>query len=158
DGWAYIRLNAFQEDSDDGVGKKLRDFQAQNSGKIKGLVFDLRDNPGGLLNQAVKISDEFLDGGLVGYTQGREESQQEKFFAHSKPNFNSYPMVILVNGGTASASEIVAGALQDQGRALIVGTQTFGKGSVQTILPIDDHSAVQLTTARYYTPSGRSIQ
>jgi carboxyl-terminal processing protease len=118
----------------------------------------LRDNPGGLLNQAVKISDEFLNGGLVVYTQGRDESQREQFFAHSKTGFYAYPMIILVNGGTASASEIVAGALQDQGRALVVGTQTFGKGSVQTILPIDDHSALQLTTARYYTPGGRSIQ
>ncbi|HLX38016.1 MAG TPA: S41 family peptidase, partial [Candidatus Binataceae bacterium] len=125
---------------------------------IRGLVLDLRDNPGGLLNQAVNIADEFLNGGMVVYTQGRDASNREKYFAHSKSGFYAFPMIVLVNGGTASASEIVAGALQDQGRALIVGTQTFGKGSVQTILPIDDHSALQLTTARYYTPAGRSIQ
>src|SRR5579871_5000598 len=158
DGFGYIRLSDFQEASDEEIQKTLEGFQNQGHGKIAGLVLDLRDNPGGLLNQAVKISDEFLNGGLVVYTQGRDESQREQFFAHSKTGFYAYPMIILVNGGTASASEIVAGALQDQGRALVVGTQTFGKGSVQTILPIDDHSALQLTTARYYTPGGRSIQ
>jgi carboxyl-terminal processing protease len=158
DGYAYIRLDEFQEGSDAEIEKRIESFEQDGHGKIAGLVLDLRDNPGGLLSQAVKISDEFLDGGLVVYTQGRDESQREKFFAHSKVGFSAYPMVILVNGGTASASEIVAGALQDQGRALVVGTQTFGKGSVQTILPIDDHSALQLTTARYYTPGGRSIQ
>ncbi len=125
---------------------------------MKGLVLDLRDNPGGLLNQAVKVSDEFLDGGLIVYTQGRNENQQQKYFSHKKTGFEDYPMVVLVNGGSASASEIVAGALQDQKRAVIVGTQTFGKGSVQTILPLDDHSALRLTTARYFTPNGRSIQ
>jgi carboxyl-terminal processing protease len=158
DGYAYIRLDEFQEGSDAEIEKRIESFEQEGHGKIAGLVLDLRDNPGGLLSQAVKISDEFLNGGLVVYTQGRDESQREKFFAHSKAGFYAYPMVILVNGGTASASEIVAGALQDQGRALVVGTQTFGKGSVQTILPIDDHSALQLTTARYYTPGGRSIQ
>lgn len=158
DGFGYIRLSDFQEASDEEIEKTLAGFQNQGHGKISGLIFDLRDNPGGLLTQAVKISDEFLNGGLVVYTQGRDESQREQFFAHAKTGFNAYPMIILVNGGTASASEIVAGALQDQGRALVVGTQTFGKGSVQTILPIDDHSALQLTTARYYTPGGRSIQ
>ena len=121
-------------------------------------MFDLRDNPGGLLNQAVKVSDDFLDGGLIVYTQGREENQQQKYFSHKKKDWVDYPMVVLVNGGSASASEIVAGALQDQKRAVILGTQTFGKGSVQTILPLDDHSALRLTTARYYTPAGRSIQ
>jgi len=121
-------------------------------------VLDLRDNPGGLLNQSVQVGDEFLDGGLIVYTQGRQESQQQKYFSHRKKDFVDYPMVVLVNGGSASASEIVAGALQDQRRAITVGTQTFGKGSVQTILPLDDHSALRLTTARYYTPNGRSIQ
>jgi len=122
------------------------------------LVLDLRDNPGGLLNQAVSVADAFLDGGLVVYTQGRLDSQQQKYFAHKKSDFADYPMVVLVNGGSASASEIVAGALQDQRRAIIEGTQTFGKGSVQTILPLDDESALRLTTARYFTPNGRSIQ
>ena len=121
-------------------------------------MLDLRDNPGGLLNQAVQVGDEFLDGGLIVYTQGRQENQQQKYFSHRKKDFVDYPMVVLVNGGSASASEIVAGALQDQRRAITVGTQTFGKGSVQTILPLDDHSALRLTTARYYTPNGRSIQ
>ena len=158
DGYAYIRLDQFQEASDEEIEQRIASFQKEDHGRIRGMVLDLRDNPGGLLNQAVKIADEFLDGGMVVYTQGRDETQQEKFFAHPKSGFYPFPLIVLVNGGTASASEIVAGALQDHGRALIVGTQTFGKGSVQTILPIDDHSALQLTTARYYTPAGRSIQ
>ena len=158
EGYGYIRVSTFQENTDDGVEKAIDEFEAKDHGKIKGIVFDLRDNPGGLLNQAVKVSDDFLDGGLIVYTQGREETQQQKYFSHKKKDFVDYPMVVLVNGGSASASEIVAGALQDQKRAVIVGTQTFGKGSVQTILPLDDHSALRLTTARYYTPSGRSIQ
>ena len=158
DGYGYIRVTTFQENTGDGVEKAIDEFDAKDHGKIKGLVFDLRDNPGGLLNQAVKVSDDFLDGGLIVYTQGREENQQQKYFSHKKKDFVDYPMVVLVNGGSASASEIVAGALQDQKRAVILGTQTFGKGSVQTILPLDDHSALRLTTARYYTPTGRSIQ
>jgi carboxyl-terminal processing protease len=158
EGYGYIRVTTFQENTGDGVEKAIDEFESKDHGKIKGIVFDLRDNPGGLLNQAVKVSDDFLDGGLIVYTQGREENQQQKYFAHKKPGFVDYPMVVLVNGGSASASEIVAGALQDQKRAVILGTQTFGKGSVQTILPLDDHSALRLTTARYYTPAGRSIQ
>jgi carboxyl-terminal processing protease len=157
-GYDYIRISTFQESTDNGVEKALDDFEKENHDHIKGLVLDLRDNPGGLLNQAVKVSDDFLDGGLVVYTQGRLENQQQKFFSHKKKDFDDYPMVVLVNGGSASASEIVAGALQDQRRAVVVGTQTFGKGSVQTILPLDDHSALRLTTARYFTPNGRSIQ
>jgi carboxyl-terminal processing protease len=157
-GYGYIRVTTFQENTGEGVEKAIDEIEAKDHGKIKGLVFDLRDNPGGLLNQAVKVSDDFLDGGLIVYTQGREENQQQKYFSHKKKDFVDYPMVVLVNGGSASASEIVAGALQDQRRAVILGTQTFGKGSVQTILPLDDHSALRLTTARYYTPSGRSIQ
>ena len=158
DGYGYVRISTFQESTDDGVEKAIDDFEKADHGKVKGLVLDLRDNPGGLLNQAVKVSDEFLDGGLIVYTQGRNENQQQKYFSHKKTGFEDYPMVVLVNGGSASASEIVAGALQDQKRAVIVGTQTFGKGSVQTILPLDDHSALRLTTARYFTPNGRSIQ
>jgi len=158
EGFGYIRVTTFQENTGEGVEKAIDDFESKDHGKIKGVVFDLRDNPGGLLNQAVKVSDDFLDGGLIVYTQGREENQQQKYFSHKKKDWTDYPMVVIVNGGSASASEIVAGALQDQKRAVILGTQTFGKGSVQTILPLDDHSALRLTTARYYTPAGRSIQ
>jgi carboxyl-terminal processing protease len=158
DGYDYVRITTFQDGTIEDVNKALNKFAKQDHGHIKGLVLDLRDNPGGLLNQAVSISDTFLDGGLVVYTQGRLDSQQQKYFAHKKSNFSDYPMVVLVNGGSASASEIVAGALQDQRRAIIEGTQTFGKGSVQTILPLDDDSALRLTTARYLTPNGRSIQ
>jgi carboxyl-terminal processing protease len=157
-GFGYLRVTTFQENTGEGVEKAIGEFAAKDHGKLKGIVFDLRDNPGGLLNQAVKVSDDFLDGGMIVYTQGREENQQQKYFSHKKKDFVDYPMVVLVNGGSASASEIVAGALQDQKRAVILGTQTFGKGSVQTILPLDDHSALRLTTARYYTPTGRSIQ
>src|SRR5208282_4224066 len=158
DGFDYIRISTFQENTDEAVQKALDDFEKENHGRIKGLVLDLRDDPGGLLQQAVKVSDAFLDGGMIVYTQGRQENQEQKFFSHKKSGFEDYPMVVLVNGGTASASEIVAGALQDQRRAVVIGTQTFGKGSVQTILPLDDHSALRLTTARYFTPNGRSIQ
>ncbi|HEY2525147.1 MAG TPA: S41 family peptidase [Candidatus Binataceae bacterium] len=157
-GYEYIRVTSFEEGTGDDLQKALDKFRASHSGQTKGLVLDLRDNPGGLLNQAVQVGDEFLDGGLIVYTQGRQENQQQKYFSHRKKDFVDYPMVVLVNGGSASASEIVAGALQDQRRAITVGTQTFGKGSVQTILPLDDHSALRLTTARYYTPNGRSIQ
>jgi carboxyl-terminal processing protease len=158
DGFDYIRISTFQENTDEAVQKALEQFEKENHGRIKGLVLDLRDDPGGLLQQAVKVSDQFLDGGMIVYTQGRLENQEQKFFSHKKKDFDDFPMVVLVNGGTASASEIVAGALQDQRRAVVVGTQTFGKGSVQTILPLDDHSALRLTTARYFTPNGRSIQ
>src|SRR6202140_2050119 len=157
-GYGYIRVTTFQENTGDGVEKAIDGFEAKDHGKLKGIVFDLRDNPGGLLNQAVKVSDDFLDGGLIVYTQGREENQQQKYFSHKKKDWVDYPMGVLVNGGSASGAENVAGALQDQKRAVILGTQTFGKGSVQTILPLDDHSALRLTTARYYTPTGRSIQ
>ena len=158
DGFDYVRVSTFQENTDEAVQKALDDFEKEHEGHIKGLVLDLRDDPGGLLQQAVKVSDEFLDGGMIVYTLGRREDQEQKFFSHKKSDFDDYPLVVLVNGGTASASEIVAGALQDQRRAVVVGTQTFGKGSVQTILPLDDHSALRLTTARYFTPNGRSIQ
>src|SRR6202158_4472338 len=158
-GYGYIRVTTFQENTGEGVEKAIGEFEAKEHGKLKGIVFDLRDNPGGLLNQAVKVSDDFLDGGLIVYTQGREETQQQKYFSHKKKDFADFPMVVLVNGGSASASEIVAGALQDQKRALILGTQTFGKGSVQTILPLaEGDAAIRLTTARYFTPNGRSIQ
>jgi carboxyl-terminal processing protease len=131
---------------------------AAEKGGIKGLVLDLRNNPGGLLTQAVRVSDMFLESGLIVYTEGRIEAQKQKYFAQKEGTWNDFPIVVLVNGGSASASEIVAGALQDHRRAVVLGTKTFGKGSVQTILPLDDNSALRLTTARYFTPNGRSIQ
>lgn len=157
-GYGLVRITTFQENTSEDVEKALDQFNKDNKGHVKGVVLDLRDDPGGLLNQAVRVSDEFLDGGLIVYTEGRLESQRQKYFAHKKNPFEDFPMVVLVNGGSASASEIVAGALQDHKRAAILGTQTFGKGSVQTILPLDDKSALRLTTARYFTPNGRSIQ
>jgi carboxyl-terminal processing protease len=146
DGYGYVRITTFQDGTTEDVQRAMEDFRKENHGQIKGMVLDLRDNPGGLLNQAVSVSDDFLDGGLIVYTQGRQENQQQKYFAHKKKDFGDFPMVVLVNGGSASASEIVAGALQDQRRAIIEGTQTFGKGSVQTILPLDDQSALRLPT------------
>ena len=156
-GYGYIRLAQFQERSDRDVQKALEKLAAEKGG-IKGLVLDLRNNPGGLLTQAVRISDLFLDSGLIVYTEGRIEGQKQKYFAQKDGSWMDFPLVVLVNGGSASASEIVAGALQDHKRAVVLGTKTFGKGSVQTILPLDDNSALRLTTARYFTPSGRSIQ
>ncbi len=157
EGYGYIRLAQFQERSDRDVQKALEKMAAEKGG-LKGLVLDLRNDPGGLLTQAVRISDLFLDSGLIVYTEGRIESQKQKYFAQKDGSWMDFPMVVLVNGGSASASEIVAGALQDHKRAVILGTKTFGKGSVQTILPLDDNSALRLTTARYFTPNGRSIQ
>jgi len=157
-GYDYVRVSTFQEHTDDDVEAALQKFEKEHKGKIRGLVLDLRDDPGGLLNQAVHVADDFLDGGMIVYTEGRLESQKQKYLSHKKGDYVDYPMVVLVNGGSASASEIVAGALQDHRRAVILGTQTFGKGSVQTILPLDDKSALRLTTARYFTPNGRSIQ
>jgi len=156
-GYGYVRLAQFQERSDRDIQRALEKLAAEKSG-LKGLVLDLRNNPGGLLNQAVRVSDLFLDSGLIVYTDGRIESQKQKFFAQKDGTWADFPVVVLVNGGSASASEIVAGALQDHKRAVVLGTKTFGKGSVQTILPLDDNSALRLTTARYFTPKGRSIQ
>lgn len=155
-GFVYARIAQFQN----GTGEDLVEALAGNEpddGPVKGLVLDLRNNPGGLLGQAVSVSDLFLDSGLIVYTDGRLERQKQKFPATRKDSRTDFPMVVLVNGGTASASEIVAGALQDHKRALIVGARTFGKGLVQTILPLDDRSALRLTTAEYFTPNGRSI-
>jgi carboxyl-terminal processing protease len=156
-GYGYVRLAQFQERSDRDVQRALEKLAAETSG-LKGLVLDLRNNPGGLLNQAVRVSDLFLDSGMIVYTDGRIESQKQKFFAQKDGTWVDFPLVVLVNGGSASASEIVAGALQDHKRAVVLGTKSFGKGSVQTILPLDDSSALRLTTARYFTPKGRSIQ
>lgn len=156
-GYGYIRLAQFQERSDRDLQRALDKLVAEKSG-MKGLVLDLRNNPGGLLTQAVRVSDLFLESGLIVYTEGRIETQRQKYFARKEGAWLDFPLVVLVNGGSASASEIVAGALQDHNRAVVLGTKTFGKGSVQTILPLDDNSALRLTTARYFTPKGRSIQ
>ena len=156
-GYGYVRLAQFQERGDRDIQKALEKLAAEKAG-LKGLVLDLRNNPGGLLNQAVRVSDLFLESGMIVYTDGRIESQKQKFFAQKEGTWSDFPIVVLVNGGSASASEIVAGALQDHKRAVVLGTKTFGKGSVQTILPLDDNSALRLTTARYFTPKGRSIQ
>ena len=156
--YGYIRLSQFQEKTDGEFEKAMKALEEESKGTLKGLVLDLRNNPGGLLDQAVKISDRFIESGLIVSVEGRKEDQKMKFFAHPDGNSVRYPLVVLVNGGSASAAEIVAGAIQDQGRGVIVGTQTFGKGSVQTIIPLKDGSGLRLTTARYYTPNGRSIQ
>ena len=157
-GYAYIRVTQFQERTDEDLESAIRNLGKESGGSLAGVVLDLRNNPGGLLTQAVRVSDVFLDSGLIVYTEGRLEGQKQRYFAHKRKTHSEFPMVVIVNGGSASAAEIVAGALQDHRRALVLGTQTFGKGSVQTILPLDDSSALRLTTARYYTPSGRSIQ
>ena len=156
-GYGYVRVTQFQERTDEDLEAALKKLDGEGKG-LQGLVLDLRNDPGGLLTQAVKVSDAFLDSGLIVYTDGRLENQKQKYFAHKPGTWSEFPMVVLVNGGSASASEIVAGALQDHKRALVLGTTTFGKGSVQTILPLGDNTALRLTTARYYTPSGRSIQ
>jgi carboxyl-terminal processing protease len=152
----YVRIRSFTKTTSRDLDKVLDEFRRK---QVKKLVLDLRNNPGGLLNQAVEVSDRFLKPeNLIVYTQGRTEEQNMRFTTHDRVQRVAYPMIILVNGGSASASEIVAGALQDSSRAIILGTQTFGKGSVQTIIPLSDGSALRLTTARYYTPSGRVIQ
>ncbi|MDP2688841.1 MAG: S41 family peptidase [Deltaproteobacteria bacterium] len=159
EGFGYIRIAQFQEKTTDDLKKALKDLTAQSGkGGLKGLVLDLRNNPGGLLQEAVSVSDEFLSSGLIVYTKGRASGQDMSFSADKAGTQPDYPMIVLVNNGSASASEIVAGALQDHSRAIILGTATFGKGSVQTIIPLSDGSAVRLTTSKYYTPSGRSIQ
>lgn len=157
-GYGYLRITQFQERTGSDLDKAIEKLETESGGSLTGLVLDLRNNPGGLLNQAVKVADEFIDSGLIVYTDGRLENQKHKYFGHKKGSRTTFPMIVLVNGGSASASEIVAGALQDHKRALVLGTPTFGKGSVQTILPLEANAAIRLTTARYYTPSGRSIQ
>ncbi len=157
DQYAYLRVAQFQQQTNRDLRKAIQELN-DKAGGIKGLVLDLRNNPGGLLTQAVEVTDLFLDSGLIVYTEGRLDHQKQKFFAHKRGSWTEFPMVVLVNSGSASASEIVAGAMQDHKRAIVLGTKTFGKGSVQTILPLDDHSALRLTTARYFTPKGRSIQ
>lgn len=157
-GYAYVRLSQFQAGTADSLRRKLSKLKEEASGELKGLILDLRNNPGGVLNGAIAVSDMFISNGLIVSTRGRLEDSTVEYTATPNDYLKNSPMVVLVNGGSASASEIVAGALQDHGRAIILGTKTFGKGSVQTILPIDNGAALKITTARYYTPSGRSIQ
>lgn len=157
-GYGYVRIAQFQVNT----GRKLRDevdkLKAENGGQLKGLVLDMRNNPGGVLTAAVSVSDAFISKGLIVYTEGRTADSEQKFNASPDDILGGAPIVVLVNGGSASASEIVAGALQDHNRAIIMGSKTFGKGSVQTVLPMKNNAALKLTTARYYTPNGHSIQ
>lgn len=157
-GFAYVRLSQFQARTSDDLLKGIGKLRQQADGRLKGLVLDLRNNPGGVLQAAVGVADAFLSTGTIVYTEGRIEDSQLRFEATSDDVIDGAPMVVLVNGGSASASEIVAGALQDHRRAVIMGRQTFGKGSVQTIVPVNQKTAIKLTTARYFTPNGRSIQ
>ena len=155
---AYLRITTFSEQTVAGLEKEIREIKRELGEDMAGVVLDLRGNPGGLLDQAVKVSDAFLEQGEIVSTRGRQTGDAQRFNAKSGDLIDGLPMVVLINGGSASASEIVAGALQDHGRAVVLGTQSFGKGSVQTIIPIAGHGAVRLTTSLYYTPSGRSIQ
>ena len=157
-GYGYLRISQFQSKTAENLVDAIEDLKKENDGPLKGTVLDLRNNPGGVLNGAVAVSDAFLDKGMIVYTEGRIADSKLRFNATPDDVINGAPLVVLVNQGSASASEIVAGALQDHKRAIIVGSKTFGKGSVQTILPLSSESALKLTTARYYTPSGRSIQ
>ncbi len=153
----YIRIASFQERTVDDVKKTLKEIDAK-ANPLRGLVIDMRNNPGGLLNQSVEVSDLFLKSGVIVSTRGRSKNMESKAVAKDDKDEPSCPIVVIVNEGTASAAEIVSGALQDNGRAVILGTQTFGKGSVQTVIPLEDGAALKLTTAKYYTPKGRSIQ
>ncbi|VFN02954.1 MAG: carboxyl-terminal processing protease [Candidatus Kentron sp. G] len=157
-GFGYLRITQFQAETGKFLQAALSELKKENGDSLKGLVLDLRNNPGGMLSAAVEVTDAFLKKGIIVYTKGRRKEGQLKFNAKPTDILNGAPMVVLVNEGSASASEIVAGALQDHKRALIVGNKTFGKGSVQTILPMNDGDALKLTTARYFTPSGTSIQ
>jgi carboxyl-terminal processing protease len=158
EGFGYLRISHFQSRTNEDMIRAIGKLKRESGGRLKGLVLDLRNNPGGVLNGAVAVSDAFLTEGLIVYTQGRLENSRLNFTATPDDVIAGAPIVVLVNGGSASASEIVAGALQDHKRAVIMGDQTFGKGSVQTIVPVNQNAAVKLTTARYFTPSGRSIQ
>ncbi|MBU0657036.1 MAG: S41 family peptidase [Gammaproteobacteria bacterium] len=157
-GYGYVRITSFQAKTTEALLEALESLKKENKGKLRGLVLDLRNNPGGVLNAAVGVSDAFLETGKIVYTEGRVEDAKMEYTANKGDSLENSPIVVLVNQGSASASEIVAGALKDHKRALIVGQKTFGKGSVQTVLPLDEKTAVKLTTARYFTPSGRSIQ
>jgi carboxyl-terminal processing protease len=155
-GYGYIRISQFQERTGRDLKKSINKLQEKQ--ELKGLVLDLRNNPGGVLSAAVDVVNAFISTGLIVYTEGRDKATELRYSADTQTEAENTPIVVLINGGSASASEIVAGALQDHHRALIMGTSTFGKGSVQTVLPLKNESALKLTTARYFTPSGRSIQ
>jgi len=157
-GYAYIRLSQFQSRSTDDLLKAVESLEQDSDGELKGLILDLRNNPGGVLQAAVGVADAFLESGAIVYTEGRVDDSQLNFEASADDVLRGAPLVVLVNGGSASASEIVAGALQDHRRAVIMGQPTFGKGSVQSIVPVNEKTAIKLTTARYFTPNGRSIQ
>ncbi|MGD9385388.1 MAG: S41 family peptidase [Thioalkalispiraceae bacterium] len=158
EGYGYLRVTQFQERSSSDLKKQISKLKKENDGELKGVILDLRNNPGGLLDAAVEISDIFITKGTIVSVRGRNDENEIVHTANPDDMLNGAPIVVLVNGGSASASEIVAGALQDHKRALILGTKTFGKGSVQTVVPLGNSTAIKLTTARYYTPSGRSIQ
>lgn len=157
-GYGYVRISSFQQRTSLDLRKALAGLKEEEGGALRGLILDLRDNPGGLLAQAVDVANLWIDEGLVVYTKGRVKSEELEYHADDSGTESFYPMVVLINAGSASASEIVAGALQDHQRALVLGTQSFGKGSVQTIYRMADGSGVKITTALYYTPAGRSIQ
>jgi len=157
-GFGYLRISSFQSHTVESLRQAIYQLKEDNSGKLKGIVLDLRNNPGGILTAAVGVSDMFLNKGMIVYTEGRKKDSKLKFNAKPNAKLPDVPLIVLVNAGSASASEIVAGALQDHGRGIIMGEKTFGKGSVQTILPMNNNAALKLTTARYYTPNGRSIQ
>src|SRR6266852_8222707 len=154
----YIRITSFNEQTDVGLANAMKSLKQQADNKLIGVILDLRNNPGGLLDQAVAVSDAFLDKGEIVSTRGRRSDDAQRYNARPGDIAAGLPVAVLINGGSASASEIVAGALQDHHRAVVIGTKSFGKGSVQTIIPLAGHGAMRLTTARYYTPSGRSIQ
>jgi len=154
----YIRMTSFNEESDPKLREAIDKLKAQSKGKLRGVVFDLRNNPGGLLDQAVAVSEDFIPEGEIVSTRARHSEDSQVWHAKGSDLIDGLPLVVLINGGSASASEIVSGALQDHRRAVILGTRSFGKGSVQTVIPMHNDGALRLTTARYYTPSGRSIQ
>lgn len=155
---AYIRITSFSEDTDKNIEKAIKKAQKELKNKLQGVVIDVRNNPGGLLDQAVNVSDLFLNQGEIVSTRSRNEEDTVRYAAKGGDIVNGLPIVVVINDGSASASEILAGALQDHKRAVILGEKSFGKGSVQTVIPLDKYGAMRLTTARYYTPSGRSIQ
>jgi carboxyl-terminal processing protease len=158
DGIGYVRISQFQVRTGQDLNKAIQELEKLNEGSVNGLVLDLRNNPGGVLSAAVEVSDAFLNDGLIVYTEGRIQNSQMRFEAEKGDVIQGKPMVVLVNEGSASASEIVAGALQDHQRAIVVGRTSFGKGSVQSLLPLNNGAAIKMTTARYFTPNGRSIQ